>query len=218
MRSDHDLPLEKKYKLIIKCSQLDSDPVAQNLAYTLYTLEQISATGLAEAMQLASIRAKATFKSYESWVNDGLPMWPWELFVNGFRMDDFAKPAPRQQWVFFRPNIAPALITGSEKTAELDYGLTLEIGNVWYRGTGYKRMVGVVWPWQRSPMSAGVGYGGLFRWNEYTVGVARHPRNDDTLVYVSVDLYKLIAGKDGREGSFNVLLENAREQAGFGGQ
>jgi len=64
----------------------------------------------------------------------------------------------------------------------------------------------------------GVGYGGLFRWNNYTLGVARHSKNDETLVYVSVDLYRFATGQQGRvnsaQGFLNAVVDKAKASIG----
>ena len=97
-------------------------------------------------------------------------------------------------------------VTGSDENAGLDFGVTLEIGHVWYRSKDYSS-----W-WGLSAMAAltddeGTGYGGMLRWNDYTLGVAKHDRNDETLVYVSIDLYQIITGEQSRAATSQLFLD-----------
>ena len=207
-----DLQPDTRYQMRISCEELRRSPAAQNIAYTIFALNRVSSTGLADAMQIAALKAESSYRSYRAWIMEGLAMWPWELMVNSYLVDDeFASKAPSHQWVFLRPNIAPALVGGDDESADLDHGLTLEIGHVWYRDTSYKKWWGV------SAMAtltddSGVGYGGLLRWNDYTFGVAHHPRNDDTLYYFSIDLYKYLAG-DARITTLDGLVDRVKEKA-----
>lgn len=210
-----------RFHVVIPCPSLAAgeDPALRNVAHALWSMHRVSQhRDFGTAVRLAAQRSSQLYRTYEDYVTKGLPMWPWELWANGSLVpDDFNEPAPSRQWVFLRPNVSPALVTGSESNAELDYGLTLEIGHVWYRNEDYS-----AW-WGLSAMVAlsddeGVGYGGLFRWNDYGLGVARHGGNDETLVYVNVDLYRFVTGEDARvnstRGFLDAVLEKAANAAG----
>lgn len=204
------------YKITIGCDALPvgGNDGLRNIAYALYSLRQVALhKDFAIAAQMAQFQASTVYQSYHDYVMKGLPMWPWELWLNGYLVpDDFNKPAPRRQWVFLRPNASPAVVTGAQD-ADVDFGLTLEAGHIWYRKADYSE-----W-WGLSAMvavtdSEGTGYGGLFRWNNYTLGVARHSKGDDeTLIYLSVDLYKYILGENGRASSTQGFLDTIKAKA-----
>lgn len=205
------------FKLEIPCPALvpGNDPALRDIAHALWSMHKVATVrDFSSALDIAALRSTKLYKDYENYTMKGLPMWPWEMWLNGFLVpDDFNAPAPKRQWVFFRPNLSPALVTGSAEDTGLDFGLTLEVGHVWYRKKDYSS-----W-WGLSVMAAvtddeGAGYGGLLRWDDYTLGVAHHDRNDETLVYVSVDLYKLVTGEKSRvnsaQGFLDALIRKAK--------
>lgn len=205
-----------RFTLTIPCPALvaGTDPGLRNIAHALWSMHRVAThQDFAVGLKIAAQRSSKLYKSYENYTMQGLPMWPWELWINGFLVpDDFTQPAPKRQWVFFRPNVSPALVTGSEADADIDYGVTLEVGHVWYRNDAYNS-----W-WGLSGMvaltdSEGVGYGGLLRWNDYTLGAARHSKNDETLIYVSIDLYKLVTGEESRINSTQGFLDAVLRKA-----
>lgn len=203
----------------IPCPDLvpEKNPAMRSIAHALWSMHQTAtALDLENGMKIAALRSSQLYQDYENYVLRGLPMWPWEMWVNGFLVpDDFNAPAPMRQWIFLRPNVSPALVTGSTEEAGLDFGLTLELGHIWYRKKDYSSWWGV------SAMAAitddeGVGYGGLLRWDNYTLGVAHHDKNDEDLVYLSVDLYQLVVGEESRvnstQGFMNKILNKGRQK------
>lgn len=205
----------------IHCPDLTpgKNPPMRTVAHALWSMHKVATEQDFEiALQISALRSSQLYRDYENYTLRGLPMWPWEMWVNGFLVpDEFNGPAPMRQWIFLRPNLSPALVTGSEEEAGLEFGLTLELGHIWYRKKDYSS-----W-WGLSAMAAltddeGVGYGGMLRWDNYTLGVARHSKNDEDLIYVSVDLYQLVVGEETRvnsaQGFMNEILNKGRKELG----
>lgn len=202
----------------IPCPDLapGKNPAMRTIAHALWSMHKTAkALDLENGLKIAALRSSQLYQDYENYILKGLPMWPWEMWVNGFLVpDEFDGPAPMRQWIFLRPNLSPALVTGSEEEAGLDFGLTLELGHIWYRKKDYSS-----W-WGASAMAAltddeGVGYGGMLRWDNYTLGIARHSKNDEDLIYVSVDLYQLVVGDETRvnsaQGFMNEILNKGKK-------
>lgn len=202
-------PVAAEYILRLPCTALaePGDPVLRDTAYFLDSMHQVASSDLGAAQVAAAARATAVYQSYEDLLTNGLPMWPWEMWVNSHKIpDDFNRAAPDTQWVFLRPNLAPVLVTGGDEDAELDLGLTVEIGHIWYRNADYSKWWGV------SAMvavtdDAGIGYGGMLRWNDYTLGVAAQDGEEDVAFYLSVDLYRLVLGERGQTNSAEDFLD-----------
>lgn len=203
--------------LTIPCDVFDpgaGDSVGELTAYLFRALYRVGNYGdLVYGQAAAAAMASRTYTSYHDMVFNGLPMWPWELWANGwFVPDRFTAPPPRTQLVLLRPGVAPALRFDGDKNSAMDLALLLEpVGFVRYASDDYRE-----W-WGGSLLVTltqdnGVGYGAQLRWNEFTVGVAHHRKPDDDLLYVSVDLYRLILGDDRRTGSADVFLEGVRER------
>jgi len=203
----------------IPCPDLvpGKNPAMRTIAHALWSMHKTAKVlDLEKGWKIAALRSSQLYQDYENLILNGLPMWPWEMWVNGSLVpDDFNGPAPMRQWIFLRPNISPALVTGSTEEVGLDFGLTLELGHIWYRKKDYSS-----W-WGLSAMAAltddeGVGYGGMLRWDNYTLGVARHSKNDEDLIYVSVDLYQLVVGDETRvnsaQGFMGEILNKGRKK------
>jgi hypothetical protein len=189
--------------------------VAETTAYLVRAMRRVGEAGgvLARAQSAAAGKARELYAAYGRMVADGLPMWPWELWVNGWRVpDDFDAPPPRTQLVVLRPSLAPALRFDGEADSELDSALLLEpLGFVRYGEDGYAD-----W-WGASLLVTltgdnGIGLGAQLRRNEYTLGVAHHDRGNDVLLYVSVDLYGLVMGPERRTSDADAFLEGVRER------
>lgn len=198
----------------IPCSDLEApgDPISRDIAYFLESIHQVAKLGHEDALVAGAARGSIVYQTYEDLLINGLPMWPWEMWVNAYKIpDDFDEEAPNTQWLFLRPNLAPVLVTGGDEDAELDLGLTLEIGHIWYRNREYSKWWGV------SAMVAvtddsGIGYGGQLRWDEYTLGIATHNGDQDLAFYVSVDLYQLALGEKARSNSAQDFLKGIEKQ------
>jgi len=187
-----------------------------------------SYVGIATAAQQApgmekrwsAIKKQAT--DHEDLLRNGLPMWPWELWLNGKRLGKSdADPLFTTQVVFMRPSAGVEINTRSREAADLEASLLIEpIGFVRYMDDShYSKWWGasvVV----TSSTGDGMGYGALFRYGRYTAGLTLHKseiegEKNDVHLLLGVDFYDLIEKKRGdlpgiQEGlkkSFSDLLK-----------
>lgn len=179
-----------------------SDPTSPlpSIAYYAYAMYQAGQDGRLElARNVAAAVATTTYDSYHDLISNGLPMWPWELLLAGSRVpSDFTEPASTLQWIALRPNVGPLLRFDGTENSQMDFGLTVEpFGFIRYRNADYSK-----W-WGASALIGltndnGVGYGVLFRYDNFMLGAAYHDKSDDVLLYLNIDLYKYVLGEDGR--------------------
>lgn len=193
------------------------DSSGRTVGYLVRTMRLAGiARDRAAGAQAATAIATRTYQSYEDLLYRGLPMWPWELKLNErFIPERFDMPAPDRQLVVMRPNLSLALLFDGSESSEADYALTLEpIGFVKYRSSVYTE-------WWGASLLVGMtddngrGYGALFRWDDYTFGLARHKRagsDDDWLLYISIDLYDRVLGEDRRTNSASAFLTGIKER------
>ena len=134
------------------------------------------------------------------------------MIIGQFVPDDFTSQAPKWQLTVLRPNVSLALQFDGNESSALDYALTFEpIGYVGYVGQDYDKWWGVS-AMVTMTSNNGIGYGGMFRWKNYNIGLAHHSGPEDTLLYVSVDLYKFILGKDGRTNQADKFLGDVKKK------
>jgi hypothetical protein len=154
-------------------------------------------------------------KNYTAYLRDGLPMWPWEAWINGLGMDverDIGKPVPGQ-WVFLRPGAGMETNMASRDKADAKLGLGIEpIGYVWYVDSGagrYTRYHGVsLLTTLRS--EPGVGYGILYRYGQYNLGIVRHYGQErDTALFIGIDLHRYL----GDRSLTDAALDKAKDKA-----
>lgn len=138
--------------------------------------------------------------TYDKYLFDGFPMFPWEAAVNSWFLTDkrIANGPPRSQLVFLHP--AAGLVASTAKDAKSDTGATLSIEPLgWVRYTkDYRHWMGVsllaVFPGDRDP-----GYGVVFNYDMFKLGVTWHDdktgEHDGAAVFVGVDLYKFLGDK-----------------------
>ncbi len=128
-----------------------------------------------------------------SLIRDGLPMWPWELWLNGYRADDHINKEPHSlQWVALRPSAGVELSYPSRDDAEAQVRLGIEpIGFVRYIGKGNDRFK--TWIGASALITLGsddgAGFGGLLRYNNYWLGATTHSGKSDFYLFVGLDLY-----------------------------
>ena len=149
---------------------------------------------IAAAVSNASLQA-------ESLLENGLPMWPWELWLNGLRLSARdSDPLFRTQWVFMRPTAGIEIDTRNRASGDLNASVAIEpVGFVHYLGKGHSEWWGasvVV----TSSTSRGAGIGGLLRYNNYVLGVTHHRgerRGEDgsQFLFVGVELHDFIGKK-----------------------
>lgn len=188
--------------------------VEESTVYFFRAMRRVGAYGnLKHGQAGAAALASQTYESYDSLITNGLPMWPWELWLNGFLVpDEFGEPAEKTQVVFLRPTASPVLHIEGNEDSELDYGLVVEpLGFVRYQADDYSEWLGAS-VLVSLTNDNGVGYGAQFRWNEYTLGAAHHSKSDDVLFYVSIDLYELALGDNQKTSSAKKFLEGVKEK------
>jgi len=187
-------------EIVIDCN----DPVPQYLVdVAAVSLLAARVRGVQAKPQLAEIAAAVAGASLqaEALLKDGLPMWPWELWLNGLRLSERdSDPLFRTQWVFLRPTAGIEVDTRNRAAADLNASVAIEpVGFVRYRGAGYAEWWGASMV-VTSSTSRGLGVGGLLRWNNYVLGVTHHRgerRGEDgsAFVFVGVELHELISKK-----------------------
>lgn len=155
---------------------------------------------------LPALEARARFvarqsAAHEALINNGLPMWPWELWLNGKRLgrSDW-EPLFKTQWVLMRPTAGIEIDTRSRAEADLEASVAIEpLGLVRYRNDDYSKWWGASLL-VTSSTREGIGLGALLRWNNLVLGVTRHEsdspaKSDGTFVFVGVELHELIMKK-----------------------
>jgi hypothetical protein len=170
--------------------------------------------------QWNALKKQAT--DHEDLIRNGLPMWPWELWLNGKRLGKSdADPLFKTQLVFLRPTAGVEVNTRSRGLADLEGSLLLEpIGFVRYiDDSQYSKWWGVS-AVVTATTGQGMGYGALFRYGRYSAGLTLHHSevagvSNDVYLAFSMDLYGLIEQKreelpglrDGIKKSFSDLLK-----------
>jgi hypothetical protein len=133
--------------------------------------------------------------AHEALLFNGLPMWPWELWLNGKQLGP--KDSDRlfeTQWILMRPTAGVEINTRNRASANLDVSVGIEpFGFVHYSDQKYKEWTGASLL-VTSTTGAGIGIGGLLRWNNYVVGITRHESNTvgapaSNFLFVGIELY-----------------------------
>lgn len=169
----------------------DSSPAL----FAIYTAaETITLVGRTAALDDPSTakRIASRYSEYDSWLlSDGLPQWPWELWLNGKLIDtDIKKSPPRWQWVLARPSAGMDLSYPRDEEADVVPSLGVElIGFVKYRNS-YKKHYGA------SILATvgtedGAGYGIALRWNGFWAGYVFRSGDEADAVFLGIDLYKV---------------------------
>jgi hypothetical protein len=186
-------------EIFMKCDKLP--PYFVNMAsVSLMTRWVRSQEILPELEKRASFVAHQS-KVHEALLYNGLPMWPWELWLNGKRLgkDDW-EPLFKTQWILMRPTAGVGISTQNGFSENLNVSVGVEpLGFVNYRDDDYKTWWGASLL-LTSSTNAGSGLGGLLRWNHYVLGVTHHTSAaagipDDNFVFVGVELFDLFNKK-----------------------
>lgn len=167
---------------------------------------------------LPAIAQRANFiveqsRAHEALLANGLPMWPWELWLNGKRLgaSDW-EPLFRTQWVLLRPGAGIEINTRSRPEGNLEASVAIEpVGFVRYLGNNYSEWWGASLL-ATSSTRAGIGLGALVRWNRYVLGVTRHESSvpDESgsyFVFFGFELYDLVNQKRGELDAWKDLQE-----------
>lgn len=194
----------------IPCDSLPDNPANQAIAYLTYAMYRSGRSGWAGAAEIARIKIEDVHLTHQNRLFNGLPMWPWETFVNGLGLKSHRTepmPASRNQWIVMRPDVVPALRFSGSNDSQLDAALIVEpVGFIRYRNHDYNRWWGVSFAVAISG-DHGTGYGLVARWNQFIAGAGYHGRDSDALVYVGMDLYQLVHQGDARRAQANMALD-----------
>lgn len=166
--------------------------------------------------QWNALKKQAT--DHEDLIRNGLPMWPWELWLNGKRLGKSdADPLFDTQLVFLRPTAGVEINTRSREDANLEGSLMLEpIGFVKYlEDSRYSRWWGVSAVVTASTRQ-GMGYGALLRYGRFSAGLTLHKSevpgvSNDVYLLIGMDLYDLFESK---RGEFSAVHDNIRKSVG----
>lgn len=146
-------------------------------------------------------RVAEQYKDHDALLKNGLPMWPWELWLNGKRLGESDwEPLFRTQWVVMRPTAGIEIDTRSRAEGDLEASVGIEpVGFVRYRKDDYSSWWGASLLVTASTRE-GIGLGGLLRWNNYVLGITQHEsdspdKSDGIFVFLGIDLYDLVNKK-----------------------
>jgi hypothetical protein len=192
-------------RVVFDCMALasrDEKPAAwqHNMVSIAFVMQKVLLPTWNEADRKRFDLISTRLKNHEDLLKNGMPMWPWELWLNGKRLGaNDTDPLPVTQIVFMRPSVGLEINTRSRAKADLEGSLLIEpIGVIRYLDPEYSRWVGVS-AVVTSSTRQGMGYGFVVRYGRYAAGLTRHKSDtgggDDTYLALSFDLYDLIEKK-----------------------
>ncbi len=193
----------------VDCTSIAVDVQNQKpgLAAVYAVLETTNLAG--RQANLKDIEKDATVirKNWEetnAWLlEDGLPQWPWEMWLNEKLLDtDPGSPTPKTQYLFLRPSLGLNLSYPRQEDADIAPTGALEVfGKIWYRDS-YKKHWGIALLTDIDTDN-GAGIGLSFRWNGYWAGFVQHADDRPASLYVGLDLYDLIQSDAERSALVN---------------
>jgi len=202
-------------EVIVPCAAFEQDGESYlvALAYTFHALNTAGLTDQANLRESGAEIASKRYNAYRDMLYNGLAMWPWELWANGFLVkDNFDAPPPKTQLVLMRPNVGMALKFDGLDGSQLDFAFAVEpVGFVRYTDSSYRK-----W-WGASPLLTitndnGIGLGALARYRTFTAGATWHEQDSDVLLYLSVDLYQYLLGEKGKLRMADEFLDKHRDR------
>jgi hypothetical protein len=198
------------YSITFPCPSADKrDPVVLANINAAEAVLQFQAAVARPKLERAAAEIGRLDKNYTAYFRDGLPMWPWEAWINGFGTNvelDIGKPVAGQ-WVVLRPGVGMEINTASRDKADAQLSLGIEaIGYVWYPDSdagNYTRYHGLsILTTVRS--EPGLGYGILYRYGQYNLGVVRrYGQERDTAVFLGIDLYRFLGDKTATDAALD---------------
>lgn len=207
-RINHIILSTSAYTVVIPCRDdssditpvrlAEQDPQQANVAYAAHALTVMSSQPLKSLFSQAAFTIDDSARGYRGLLFDGLPMWPWELWVNGIGIDqdDLKQPAPRWQWIVARPSVGMEVFWPDRANASVDASVAVEpIGFIRYRGKGYKEWIGVSALVTLGFEDNGAGLGAMLRYNNYSLGITKREDIDEVYVFFSMDLHDLVRDK-----------------------
>lgn len=180
------------------CNQLPPATFKIVLGYAAGAMHHTHRTILEPSRQAVAKKITELSKNYEKFLFNGLPMWPWEAWLNGlFLPEEDSVKAPLRQFTFFRPSAGFEINTDSRAESSIEPILAIEpLGYVWYKDREYDSWQGIsLLTTFRTDMGAGLGL--MYRYNNYTIGVSKHTETDDDyFLYVGIELYQFLSEKN----------------------
>lgn len=207
-------------KVVFDCASetptklISSNPQKANIGYAASLVFTVLSEQLQQFDTYYSAQVSKRADEYMRYMSNGLPMWPWELAINGWGQDyhDLFAGAPRWQWVVLRPSVGLELSWASRKQAKLEASIGVEpIGFVRYTDTSYNNWWGISTLVTLGTDKNGAGLGGLIRYNNYALGVVRREDIDDTYLFFSIDLYDKVRETRSRVSEAKQELEKLKQ-------
>ena len=203
-----DCVTETPTKLVV------NNPQKANIGYAASLVFIVLSEQLQQFDKYYSDRVSERANEYQRYLTNGLPMWPWELAINGWGRDyhDLFNAAPRWQWVVFRPSAGFELTWPNRKEAKLEASVGVEpIGFVRYTDDSYKNWWGVSTLVTLGTDDNGAGLGGLIRYNNYSLGVVKREDVDDTYLFFSFDFYDKVRDTEARVSEATQKLKELKQ-------
>ncbi len=169
-----------------------SNPQKANIGYATYLVFTVLSKQLQALDGYYNKRLTQRADEYHRFMTKGMPMWPWELAINGWgeSYEDLLKRAPKWQWVVARPSAGFEVYWPNRKQANLEASIGIEpIGFIRYTDDSYKNWWGVSTLVTLGTDDQGVGLGGLIRYKNYSLGIVKRKDIDDHFLFFSIDLY-----------------------------
>jgi len=190
-------------------------PEHTNIGYAASLIFLASGEQLEDMLGPAGDVIDSRATGYRGLLLDGLPMWPWELYLNGklFGMRSLESPVPKYQLVFFRPSAGMEARWPSQEEARAEASIGVEpIGLVRYVGSDYKNWWGVSALVTLGTADHGAGLGVLGRYNNYAVGVTKRKDTEGAFIFFSYDFYDLVNKREKRNRAADELLGGLRKK------
>lgn len=196
--------------LLIKCDDITRQYLI-DIVHLQLALRKIHDESFSQLRSQADANIQRRNQQYQNWFDNGLPMWPQETWLNGIFLDesDAVEPA-HHQWVFLRPSVGLGVNSDDGiNDGNLEATLGVEVGGfVHYLKDDYSSYWGVS-VLATLGEDAGVGWGGLLRYDNYVLGFTRRNRDlsagiseDRDYLYIGYDLLQLIDEKKNRFRGF----------------
>jgi hypothetical protein len=190
-----------KTEIIYECDQLP--PYFADMASVSLMTQWVRGQETIPELEKRAHNVVNQSKAHEALLYNGLPMWPWELWLNGKRLGkNDSDPLFKTQWILMRPTAGLEINTRNQASGNLDASVGVEpLGFIHYQNDEYKSWWGASLL-VTSSTNAGIGLGGLLRWNNYVLGLARHESNSagtpaSNFLFVGIELYDFANKKRG---------------------
>lgn len=204
------------------CSAPGGPVRANEIRYYAKALEEICLREGAEDVRALRERIARLDETWDRFLFEGYPMFPWEAAVNGWGMrdDEIAKGPPRALFVLLHPAPAVTLGTRTFRDAEPDLALAVDlVGWVRYRaGSEYRKWWGfTILAGVANDRGTGLGLGAIY--GPMRLGVVYY--DDDASgsltserpsVIVGIDLYKYLGEQYRKYEKIRARIEEGKKK------